>query len=254
MPTLFVKTGDITEEAVDAIVNAANATLRGGGGVDGAIHRKAGWDLLEECVRLKGCAPGDAKMTRAYRLPCRAVIHTVGPIWKGGAQREAETLASCWRTSLDIALREGFRTVRFPSISTGSYGYPIREAARIAVSTVLAHPFAGEVGIVCFTDEDRAVYQEALEEALREGVGATVKGGAAGAGDPAAAPGALPVDAGDAWARIPTDALLVAYARRFKAAFPAGRFAPDEALLRAALVECLREGKAFDPTNLDKYR
>ena len=127
--------GDITKLDVDAIVNAANTTLLGGGGVDGAIHHAAGPELLAECRTLGGCRPGGAKMTRGHRLPARFVIHTVGPIWQGGKQNEAQILADCYRNSLQLAVKNEIKTIAFPAISCGAYGYPMDEAARIAFKT-----------------------------------------------------------------------------------------------------------------------
>ena len=130
-----INRGDITKLDVDAIVNAANATLLGGGGVDGAIHRAAGPELLMECRGLNGCRPGEAKITRGYRLPARFVIHTVGPVWRGGKHSEPETLANCYRSSLQVAVENTIKTIAFPAISCGAYGYPILEAAQMAVKT-----------------------------------------------------------------------------------------------------------------------
>ena len=161
--------GDITRLAVDAIVNAANSTLLGGGGVDGAIHRAAGPGLLAECRALGGCPPGEAKLTRGYRLPAAHVIHTVGPIWRGGAAGEPETLTACYRQCLAIARERGLATIAFPAISTGIYGFPREPAARIAVATVAAHLAAQampeSVIFVCFDAATRTAYDAALRAA-----------------------------------------------------------------------------------------
>ncbi|HWI04344.1 MAG TPA: O-acetyl-ADP-ribose deacetylase [Acidimicrobiales bacterium] len=155
--------GDITAEAVDAIVNAANSSLLGGGGVDGAIHRAAGPELVEACRPLGGCHTGDAKATSGFRLPARWVIHTVGPVWRGGGAGEAELLASCYRRSLEVADELGARSVAFPAISTGIYGYPAEEAATIAVNTVRSTPSSVElVRLVAFDDRTRRLYEERL--------------------------------------------------------------------------------------------
>ncbi len=160
---LEVVRGDITAETVDAIVNAANASLLGGGGVDGAIHRAAGPELVEACRPLGGCRTGDAKATPAFRLPARWVIHTVGPVWRGGTSGEAELLASCYRRSLEVADELGARSVAFPAISTGIYGYPAEEAATIAVDTVRSTPTSvALVKLVAFDERTYALYEGLL--------------------------------------------------------------------------------------------
>lgn len=164
--------GDITKLQVDAIVNAANGSLLGGGGVDGAIHRAAGPGLLEECRTLGGCHTGEAKITKGYRLPARYVIHTVGPVWHGGKSGEPELLKNCYRNSLRIASEYGIRSLAFPAISTGIYGYPKKEAASIAVHTILEET-AGktddtfEVWLVAFDGETERLYQQAICEAQK---------------------------------------------------------------------------------------
>jgi O-acetyl-ADP-ribose deacetylase (regulator of RNase III) len=162
--------GDITRQRTDAVVNAANTSLLGGGGVDGAIHRAAGPRLLGECRTVGGCPTGEARITKGYDLPAGHVIHTVGPVWRGGNSGEAELLASCYRNSLKLASDHGLGTVAFPSISTGVYGYPIEKASRIAVTEVVRFLEESElpesVTFVCFGAADTRVYREAIAELL----------------------------------------------------------------------------------------
>jgi len=160
--------GDITKQKVDAIVNAANTSLLGGGGVDGAIHRAAGPGLLEECRTLGGCPTGEARLTKGYKLPAKWVIHTVGPVWSGGERNEDELLANCYRNSLKLAVEHGIKTVAFPSISTGAYRFPLERATRIAIKEVmdvLEHePSIDKVVFVCFGERAYNVYQRTLAE------------------------------------------------------------------------------------------
>jgi O-acetyl-ADP-ribose deacetylase (regulator of RNase III) len=163
---LEVIQGDITQQHVDSIVNAANNSLLGGGGVDGAIHKAAGPGLLAECMELNGCATGEAKITGGYDLPAKWVIHTVGPVWRGGNQGEDDLLARCYHNSLTLAAREGLKTIAFPSISTGAYGFPVERAAQIAVREIKRFlervPSIERVTIVCFGQKAYDAYTSAL--------------------------------------------------------------------------------------------
>jgi len=171
MANIEIIDGDITKLEVDAIVNAANESLRGGGGVDGAIHRAAGPELLDECITVGGCPTGEARITGGYKLPARFVIHTVGPVWQGGGRGEAEKLASCYRESLRLAMANDCKSIAFPAISCGVYGYPLEQAAGIAVDTVRAVLATVEdhglerVMFCCFGEVTTAAYQRALEDA-----------------------------------------------------------------------------------------
>lgn len=158
--------GDITKQNVDAIVNAANTSLLGGGGVDGAIHRAAGPELLAECRTLNGCRTGEAKITKGYRLPAKYVIHTPGPVWHGGSKNEPQLLASCYRSCLSLAVENGCKTVDFPSISTGVYHFPLEKASVIAINTIAdflrEHPEIEEVRMVCFDEKTKLHYDRAI--------------------------------------------------------------------------------------------
>ncbi len=165
---LEVIVADITTLSVDAIVNAANTSLLGGGGVDGAIHRAAGPELLAECRKLNGCATGDAKITRGYRLKSKHVIHAVGPVWNGGGRGEDELLASCYRRAIEICQANNLASVAFPAISTGVYRFPADRAANIAVATSVAAlvPHVNHIIFCCFSRDSATLHKEALEEAL----------------------------------------------------------------------------------------
>lgn len=164
MGPIEVMQGDITQQKTDAIVNAANESLLGGGGVDGAIHRAAGPELLAECRALGGCPTGQAKITQGYRLPAKWVIHTVGPVWRGGNHGEDELLASCYRKCLELAVETGSKRVAFPSISTGAYGFPVQRASKIAFTVIRnflsENDFIEKVTIVCFDAKTLQAYQE----------------------------------------------------------------------------------------------
>lgn len=170
MKRIAVVQGDITTLTVDAVVNAANTTLLGGGGVDGSIHRAAGPALLEECRTLGGCPVGEAKITKGYNLPARHVIHTVGPVWQGGRAGEPRLLASCYLNSLKLAAEHGVKTLAFPSISTGVYGYPIEEASAIAVQTIAeflkSDDSIQKVVLMAFSEKDERVLQETLARVI----------------------------------------------------------------------------------------